>query len=231
MRCLFGSLFLTLLLFNSAWAGALRLADVTWSLTAGSSSTFYVEILNEQGVTDRLASWQLSLVISPVGGATGDLQFDSADLPRQEVENYLLYGDSGVLTGSPPSPIITGPTDTILLGDYALSGYGNVVPPSGKTLLKVDFSAPEDAEGDFAIAAVPGDSEGTDGSFWVSFDFNDSAVPVRGFGGVPIDSADPVVIGHVTVVPVPEPHGFLLLLTVAVTWGFGCRVGRNRGKR
>ncbi len=227
MRCLFWPLLLTLLLPNSAWAGVLRLADVTWFLTAGSSSTYYVHINNEQGVTDRLASWQLSLMIIPAGNATGVLQFDSADLPRQESENYLLYGDSGVLAGSPPSPIVVGPADTVLLGDWALFGFGNEVPSSEKALLKVDFSASEDTEGVFAIAAVPGD--GADGSFWASFDTNDSTSMTRGFDGIPVDGVDPVVIGHITIVPVPEPHGFLLLLAVAATWGFGCRVGRNRG--
>lgn len=223
MRCLFGALLLILLLVNSAWAGVLRLADVTWSLTAGSSSTFYVQILNEQGVTDRLASWQLELMITPVGGATGVLQFESADLPRQPLENYLLEGDSGRLAGLPSSPIIVGPTGTVLLSDYAFSMFGSEVPRSGKTLLRIDFSAPKDAEGVFAIAAVPG----ADGSFWASFDTNDSDSIMRGFGGIPIDSVIPVVIGHVTIIPIPEPHGLLLLLTVAITWWFGCQVGKR----
>ena len=214
MRCLFGALLLNLLLFNSAWASVLRLADATWSLAAGTSSTFYVEIRNEYGVTDRLASWQLSLEIAPVDGSTGELLFDSADIPRQPTENYLLEGDSYVLAGLLPSPHIPSPTSSILLSDLTISPAGIVVPPSGKTLLKVDISASENASGVFAISAVPGLS----GSFWGSHDTNDSTEPFRGFGSIPIGGTDPVVIGHVSIIPVPEPHVSLLLLTVIITW-------------
>lgn len=223
MRCFFGSLLLTLLLFNSAWAGVLKIAggDVVWSSLDESSPTYYVLIFNEEGVADCLTSWQLCLKITPMEDATGSLQFASADLPRQFSENYLLYGNSFGLTVSPP-PAPTG--DTVSLGDSVLSGFGDVVPPSEekKTLLKVDFSASEDAEGVFAISAVPGID-----SFWISYygpepeDFT-----MMWFKDMPIYGSEPVVIGHVTVALVPEPHGFLLLLTVA--GAFGCRVGRTR---
>jgi len=232
MRYLVGSFLLVLMLVGFASAANLRIVgyDVVWSSTNDPSPAYHVLILNEQGVSDRLAGWQLCLIIIPTQGATGVLQFTSADLPRQPSENYLLAGDSATLDGSdpPPSPLIVGPTDTLLLGDYALSGFGSEVPASEKMLLKVDFAASEGAQGEFAIAVVPGQEN----SFWASFDTNDSSEMTRGFQGIPLEG-DPVVIAKVIVnSSIPEPNGFHLLLAGAIlTLGHRTRRGHSKQQR
>lgn len=219
MRCLFGSLCLTILLINSAWADTLILVgtDVEWSSKTELSPTYYVSISNENGgVVDRLASWQLTLVIQHGVGAKGDLYFNSADLP----ENYLLDGDSLVQAGVVEPPPIS-PGTVFFFDNVPFGSFGNEVPASA-ALLKLDFYASENAAGVFEIAVVTGRN-----SLWGSYDTSN---PEIAFGNVPLDDIGPVVIGSVNVL-IPEPHGFLLLLTIAGTWAFGCRIGRIRGKR
>lgn len=216
MRCLVGSFLLSLLLFDSTWAGNLKIVggDVVWPSLSQPSPTFYVMIFNEQGVTNRLASWQLRLEITSVGETTGVFQFASADIPRDE--NYILFGDSSLLNGTPeppPTPLISGPMENITLLDYSLSGIGREVPPSGKTLMKLDFSASGGTQGIFAITAVPGGN-----SFWTSSE--NPFIPL-GFDNVPLNASDPVIIGYVKVELIPEPHVFFLLLNAALTLACG----------
>lgn len=219
MRCLVGSFLVSLTLAGFACGSNLRIVgcDVAWRSLTDPTPICYALIVNETGTLDRLAAWQLCLTIFPVDGATGWVGFASADLPRDPTEDYLLAGDSGVLDVAepPPAPLVAGPTDTLLLGDYAQSVIGEAVPSSPKTLLRMEFCASDDAQGGFAVAAVPG----PENSFWASWDTNDCPDMMRGFENVPFDGGA-TVIGRITVgILVPEPCDALLLFGGATTTG------------
>jgi hypothetical protein len=230
MRYLVGSFALVLALVSHVRGANLRIVgcDAVWTSTADPSPAYHVLVVNEQGATDRLSGWQMKLALVPTDGATGVLQFASADLPRQPTDDYLLAGDSATLDVSdpPPAPLIAGPVDSLLLGDYALSVVGGTVPSSEKMLLKADFTASKDARGLFAVMVVPGEEN----TFWASFDTTDCPTMIRGFGNVPLEG-DSVVIGWVAVnMLVPEPLGISLLLA-AFACGVGLLAVRSRGER
>ncbi|MBN2291193.1 MAG: hypothetical protein JXM70_02135 [Pirellulales bacterium] len=223
MRYFFGTLCVSLLLCNFTSANSLMLVgtDVQWNPNTEPSPTSYVEIYNDTGTTDRLAGWQLKMKIEPLSGATGILQFNSADYPREPIEKYLLEGDSSYILVTPP-PAVAGPTDTVLIQDYALSGYGSEVPTTLHTLVKLDYHASADAEGIFAVTAV----RGLANSLWATLDSQDSE---RGFTNVPQGEGADVAIWYVTV-QVPEPGCFLYLscLMVCLVFTQASRIRVNR---
>ncbi|MCX7429093.1 MAG: hypothetical protein NTW96_26145 [Planctomycetia bacterium] len=215
-----------LLVTSTSSAGYLVMVggDAVWPSTDDPSPICYVGIVNDQGLTDCLAGWQLKLVIVPIGDATGQLRFGMADLPRLEAEEYLLWGDSGVLDGPdpPPEPLITGPADEVVIGDYALSGFGSEIPASVKTLAKMSFVASGDAHGAFGLAVVPG----PDSSFWASLDPVEFTAVIHAYGNVPA-TGDRVVVGRV-LVGVPEPHVLAMLVTgIVFLLVGGRRLGRH----
>jgi hypothetical protein len=115
-----------------------------------------------------------------------------------------------------------------LIGDCALSGSGNVVPSSERTLLKADFSATGDARGVFAVVAAPDQG----GCFWASGDRNDSTEEMRDFAGIPFRGGPGIFIGQITVgIPIPEPSGLRLLLAGIASLSIGCRVCRSHRRQ
>ncbi|HEY4233762.1 MAG TPA: hypothetical protein VGM76_10065 [Lacipirellulaceae bacterium] len=184
---------------NFAAAGQLSLSgqDLVWDPQQTASPEFVVGVANTAGTTDPLFAWQLGLEILPLPGATGSLQFNSADYPP----NYLLDGRSDGLT-----PPFTGPASSItVISDSDSEFTGVIVPTSGMALLQTDFVASPGTQGVFQIAVVPDEFQGAN---WFSSDFT-----ARDFANVPFGGG-PVVIGTVTVVPEPD---MILLSMIGIT--------------
>jgi hypothetical protein len=205
VRLSIGGFFLCFsLIANYAVADQLSLSgqDLVWNPQQTASPDFVVGVSNTADTTDPLFGWQLGLEILPLSGATGALQFNSADLPP----NYLLDGRSGGLT-----PAFTGPASSItVISDSDSQFAGIVVPSTGAALLETDFVASPGTQGVFQIAVVPDQFQGAS---WFSSDFT-----ARDFANVPFGGG-PVVIGTVTVVP--EPTALLLTLIGTSVAGVG----------
>ncbi len=187
-------MFITLTAATAA-AGDLSLSggDFVWNPQQTASPEFVVGVANTSGTTDPLIAWQLGLEILPAPGATGTLQFNSADYPA----NYLLAGRSGGLT-----PTFAGPASSItVISDSDSQLVGLIVPVSGTALLETDFVATPGTQGLFQLAVVPDEFQGAS---WFSSDF-----AARDFANVPFGGG-PVIIGTVTVVP--EPTSLVLIL-------------------
>jgi hypothetical protein len=190
--------FLVLIVFTAirATAGQLSLSgqNPIWNPQQASSPEFVVGVANTSSTTDPLFAWQLGLEILSLPGATGSLQFNTAQLPP----NYLLTGRSGGLT-----PAFTGPATSIaVISDSDSQFLGIIVPATGTALLETDFVASPNARGVFQIAVVPDQFQGAS---WFSSDFG-----ARNFANAPFGGG-PVAIGTVTVVP--EPSGLLLCMS------------------
>lgn len=175
---------------QSACAGALTLVadDIVWNppIDGAVSPALSFGVNNDTSPDlDRLQGWQLRLQIMPDTGAEGTLEFNARSLPTSD---YLLEGASGGLGGS------LSVSDVFAFDDDP--GFlGVEVPLSGKQLLTVDFSTPDDARGNFKILAIPGLAN----TQWSDANFVD-----REFENVPLSASNPIVLATVTVVPEPS---------------------------
>lgn len=178
-------------------------ADIVWNEAVDGPPSGYmkIEILND-GVTDLLKTWTLELSLQQVSG-TGTLEFATRSIAVLG-SDYLMASNSSGLFGT-----IT-PTNVYAF-DYDISGPppGVPVPASGKYLLAVNFSTPDDARGVWNLIATGGPL----GSLWS--DEHDNELE---FANVPFDGT-PVVLGSITVVP--EPASVAML----ATGGAGLLVG------
>ena len=186
--------------------------DVQWN--GGSPPPVMVVGIEDTTATGTLlTAWQLGLEIIPDTGATGQIRFSTATIP----DSYLLDERSSGL-----APTFTGPSTTIAtIGDQDALFTGVPVSETGQNLLQLGFDAVAGSSGCFLIAAVPGEFSG---SSWYAEDFS-----AQEFLNVPL-SGGAVVLGSITIVPVPEPGTPILLCagvfafaSGAIAVGFSCR--------
>lgn len=159
------------------------------------SDFMQIELFNATPLDPTLlASWNLSLVVAPIGGATGTLEFASPGLPSSD---YILAGNSGGLILN-----LWTPTSLAAGDDDPSAPFGVSVPSSGKYLFQTAFSTPDNARGTFGVYALP-----IGGGGFTSW--GDSVGTLLEFTNLPLASVNPVLMGTVTVIP--EPASVVLL--------------------
>jgi hypothetical protein len=197
-------------------------------VTADSELSCWVTLgIENTGVPDKLAGWQLVLQIVPVD----DPHHATVLIPNINDESY-------------PHPDVTTPHYVFSSSDYFShlsyldSAYGDVyyfgdmasdplvgeeVPASGKNLIRFQLTSSD--IGRFNILAVPDDGTGTY-SAWVAADSTLRSFDVVAVDGQPQWAVASVVFGT------PEPHSAAILssgLVVAVLYWQLFRKGRRLG--
>ncbi len=169
--------------------------------TRGPSPTTTIEVRNDGCFTDDLAGWSLGLQIVPDAGATGSLQFATAETPAT---NYVFGAN-----GQGINPIV--PSTSVMPSFDNHTGNG-VAVPANANLLTLTFNS-MDALGTFRIMAVGNEFTGTNVT-----PFDTGNFPTQPAGNVAFGSS--VQLGSVTAVP--EPSALLFGLVVVL-----CLVGKS----
>jgi hypothetical protein len=202
---------------SSLSAASLSLAtnSLVWNPAVSNiSPSILIGLLNSQAVNDPdlLAGWQLNLKLQPQASATGTVLFNSAELPTS---GYLLEGNSAGLI----SDIDMAGTTLTAFDDDDTLPPGVAVPASGKSLLSLNFSTPNNAQGTFQLIALA-----PPGGFT---QWGDTTLADRFFANVPSGSTAPIVLATVTIVP--EPSAFAIGGCGALL--LASRMWRNRKNR
>jgi hypothetical protein len=187
-------------------AGAVSGSPMTFGAIADAPSA---------GPSDNLSGWQLTLVITPLAGATGSVQFLAAATPASD---YVFDGTSSLGVSSAISTTSTA-NDTLIGFDFQFPFLGGVaVDTSGDNLMEMIFQSSGDASGTFGVSALP-----------IPFsEWTDSAPPspqARQWGNV----GEPTQLGEILIdrnggsgTPIPEPTSGVLMGAgfALVAWRF-----------
>lgn len=198
------------------------------SLSPGGSGSFTFSATNDAGaITENFLAWTIGVQILPAGVNVGSLtvgalsQPGTAPLPAGEVD--LTQPSLSTLASG---ATINGSTQYYLTNASATEFLSTVDSNSSYNLGTLSLTASGDAQGTWNVYAV---QQG--GSFYKSY-WTDAGQTDVDFGNLPRGSGGSntsILLGTVSVVPVPEP-GALALAGTALA-GVAWAVRRNRRKR
>ena len=171
------------------------------TMDAGSLSAeeMTLAVSSDDAPNDEMVGWMVSLQIVPETGATGRVNFQSAQVPTL---NYVFGTSTSFFDTT-----ISGTTSGTLAGSDTLKGYGMnfssiledpIVIPGvpGLNLLSFTFASSQDASGSFGIYVLPALSLWADGTS--DHDF--------------VSTAQPQLVGTINVTAIPEPTSIVIMM-------------------
>jgi hypothetical protein len=201
-----------LLVIPTASFAAVTVTVEGTAVQAGETAFINIYLKSDADSTDLLDAFTLAVLITPLDGASPDLQFTDPPLDPQLSDPAYIFplADSAAASALPfiasliSTTVPTNPNDTYQGGDGTISGSGYFVPTTNTLLATIQ------------VVASPGAGLGR-------FEISIIAGATAFFGPLPADPNDPVpelaidalVPGIAEIVPEPSTlvsmAGFLLL--------------------